>query len=104
MTNFFRGFDRFLEKTIPGVRAKCQYPIWVGLGFGLIGAGVERSGFGTLLFHGRYPILAISILLALPGLFRKNPVQFAVHGLLIAGVVAGLWQGSVFLPSRQAFA
>lgn len=78
-----------------------KYPIWVGLGFGLAGAGVALTGFGTLLFYGRYPILVLSILLALPGLFRRNPVQFAVHWLLIAGIATGVWQGGVWARKFQ---
>ncbi len=80
---------------------KFKYPILVGVVFGLIGAGVALTGFGALLFYGRYPILAVSILLALPGLFRKNPVQFAVHWLLIAGIAAGVWQGGVWARKFQ---
>ncbi len=73
-----------------------KHSIWVGLVLGLAGAAVAWSGYGTLLYYARWPLLGLSVLLALPGLFRKHPAQFAVHWLLIAGIAAGLWQGGVW--------
>jgi len=77
------------------------HSIWAGLVLGLAGAGVAWAGYGTLLYYARWPLLAVSVLLALPGLFRKNPLQFAVHWLLLAGIAAGIWQGGVWARKFQ---
>ena len=54
-----------------------NHPIWIGLVFGLIGAGVAWTGYGTLLYYARWPLLVVSVLLVLPELFRRNPLRFA---------------------------